>query len=126
MFPETTDEAVELENSCVHFTAIVYASQEDPMIENSSSNLTLFNIDGLYCKKNKLKTMNHWDATQFNELLGSKIDYSVAIGRSLSGKTTVSKYLVDKCGFTIFDMKLIEEDLKKRLSTEDNEVEEVS
>lgn len=125
MFPETTDEAIEFENNCSNFSAIVYASQDDPMVEIASSNLTLFNIDGLYNKKFKLRVMNQWDAVQFNELLGDKVDYSVLLGRSLSGKTTVAKYLVEKCGFTVFDMKFIEEDLKKRLSTEDNEVEEV-
>jgi len=125
MFPETTDEAVEFEKNCSNFSAIVYASQDDPMVEIASSNLTLFNIDGLYNKKFKLRVMNQWDAVQFNELLGDKVDYSVLLGRSLSGKTTVAKYLAEKCGFTVFDMKFIEEDLKKRLSTDDNEVEEV-
>jgi adenylate kinase family enzyme len=49
----------------------------------------------------------------------------VLLGRSLSGKTTVAKFLVEKCGFSLINIKAIEEDLKKRLSTEDNEVEEI-
>jgi len=125
MFPETTDEALEFEKNCCNFSAIVYASQDDPMVEIASSNLTLFNIDGLYNKKFKLRVMNQWDPVQFNELLGDKTDFSVLTGRPFSGKTTVAKFLVEKCGFSLINMKAIEEDLKKRLSTEENEVEEV-
>lgn len=36
MFPETTDEALEFEKGCAHFSAIIYASQDDPMVEIAS------------------------------------------------------------------------------------------
>jgi hypothetical protein len=89
LFPEIIEEALEFERSCASFAAIIYASAEDPMIEIKQANLTLFNIDGLYQKKFKLKMMNQWESSQFNELLGDKVDYSVVVGRSLAGKSKV-------------------------------------
>lgn len=69
--------------------------------------------------------MHAWDSTNFHEMLGEKHDYSICLGRSLSGKSEIAKALEKHCGYTVIDFKAVEEDLKKRLSTEDNEVEEV-
>jgi adenylate kinase family enzyme len=87
--------------------------------------VTLFNLDSLYQKNFKLRTMNYWDSRQLNELLGEKVDYSVILGRSLSGKSTVCKMLKEHVGYHIFEMKQVEEELKKKLGTEEEPIDEV-
>jgi len=49
-YPGSTDEALDFERGCAHFSAVIYACQEDPIIEVGSANLNLFNIDGMYHK----------------------------------------------------------------------------
>ena len=88
-FPDIIEQAQEFEKSCATITAIIYATSDDPVVEIKGNNLTLFNIDALFQKEFRLKTMSEWDSGNFNEMLGSKVDYLVVTGRSLSGKSAV-------------------------------------
>jgi dephospho-CoA kinase len=45
------------------------------------------------------------------------------MGRAHSGKTTLSKYMVESLDFTLVDMKAIREDVKKSLGTEEEPFE---
>ncbi len=124
-FPDIIEQATEFENSCANITAIIYASVKDPTIEIQGPALTTFNIDALFQKQFRLKMMNKWDNRQFCEMLGSKVDYAVVHGRALSGKTTVASYMSSQLGFKLVSMAAMEEQLKKKLGTEEEPVENV-
>ena len=58
-------------------------------------------------------------------MLGNKCDYSIVNGKMLSGKTTVANFMASQLGFKLISMPAIEEELKKKLGTEDEPVEDV-
>jgi len=124
-FPDIIEQAKEFEKNCAAITAVMYATNDDPVVEIKNNNLDLFNIDTLFQKEFRLKTMAEWDGAHFNSLIGNKTSFTLITGRQLSGKTTIAKYLTSNFGYTLFDYKVLEEDLKKKLSTEDEPVEEV-
>jgi shikimate kinase len=51
--------------------------------------------------------MSEWNYKTFEEKLGKKVNYGFILGKSLSGKTTVSKFMAEKLGYTFIDMKAI-------------------
>ena len=67
--------------------------------------------------------MNEWDFNVFNEKLGNKTEYGVIVGRTLAGKTTLSQYMGKSLGYTVIDMKVITEQCKAKLGTEDEPFE---
>jgi len=60
-FPDIIEQAKEFEKSCAAISAIVYAASDDPVVEIKNNNLTLFNIDALFQKEFRLKTVKTWD-----------------------------------------------------------------
>ena len=69
---------------------IIYSTADDNVIEIKKNNLSLFNIDSLFQKEFRLRTMTHWDWQEFQEKLGNKIDYVLFLGRTCTGKTELS------------------------------------
>ena len=67
--------------------------------------------------------MSEWDFSIFNEKLGNKTDYGVIIGRQLAGKSTLAKYMQDKLDYTLIDMKVIKEEVKKSMGSEEEPFE---
>ena len=67
--------------------------------------------------------MSSWDFQRFNELLGNKVDFSVVIGRALSGKSFVCSKMSQDLGYKPIDMKAMEEGVKKRLGTDEEPFE---
>lgn len=123
-FPDVVDQAKEFEKSCSTITAIIYATNNEPIVEiKNNNNLTLFNIDSLFQKEFRLKTMSNWSYQTFSELISNKIDYTVIIGKPLAGKTFICKLLEKHLGFKIIDMKALEEVVKKRLGSEEEPFE---
>jgi len=55
--------------------------------------LSLKNIDTLFAKEFRLKTMSEWDVSTFAEHLGKKVNWGMFTGRSYSGKKTVAASL---------------------------------
>ena len=47
-FPDIIEQAKEFEKSCAAITAVVYATNDDPVVEIKNNNLDLFNIDTLF------------------------------------------------------------------------------
>jgi len=81
----------------------------------------LFNIDSLFQKEFRLKTMNTWDYSIFEEKLGKKIEFALALGLSFSGKSEISKILKSNLDFTIIDMKAINDKIKSTKLNEEGE-----
>jgi adenylate kinase family enzyme len=69
--------------------------------------------------------MSEWNFKTFEEKLGKKINYGFILGKSLSGKTTVSKFMAEKLGYTFIDMKAIQT-AKKEGEGEEAEAVEMS
>lgn len=67
--------------------------------------------------------MANWNYTAFSEMISDKVDYSIILGKPLSGKTFLCKLLEKHLGFKIIDMKALEEVVKKRLGTEEEPFE---
>lgn len=67
--------------------------------------------------------MSEWSYQLFDEKLGNKVEYGVIVGKSLSGKTTISNKLAEMFGTTILDMKAITGDVKSKLGTEEEPFE---
>lgn len=57
------------------------------------------------------------------ELMGSKIDFGIVLGATMSGKTTVAKEVCQSANGHLISMNVISEDVRKRLSTEDEPFE---
>lgn len=94
------------------------------MVEIKNNNLTLFNIDALFQKEHRLKTMSKWDEAKWEEIIsGSKIDWSVVLGLPLQGKTTLATQLQKHLSYKLVDWKAFEEQVKKSLGTEEEPFE---
>jgi len=84
---------------------MIYPTGSGSIIEIKNNNLSQYNIDSFFQKEFRLQTMNEWSYQLFDEKLGNRVDYGIIVGKSLSGKTTVCKKLVEMYGATILDMK---------------------
>lgn len=122
-FPENIEQAKEFEKSCAKISAIIYTTGDEPTVEVTQSNLTLFNINSLYQKEFRLKTMKNWDLRTFQEHLGQKVDFGVVIGRTYSGKSTIAKYVASLSKGHVLMMSDVAEEVKKTLGTEEEPFE---
>lgn len=93
------------------------------MVEIKNNNLTLFNIDALFQKEFRLKTVKSWNTDTFQEFFSPQVDYSVVLGKPLSGKTSVCNLLAKHLNFQVIDFKAVEEKVRKGLGTEDEPFE---
>ena len=123
-FPDIIDQAREFERACAAISAIIYTTseptQENPVVEIKNNNLTLFNIDALFQKEHRLKTMSKWDDQKWQEIVGAaKIEWSAVVGLPYQGKTQLTSILAKQLGFKLVDWKQLEEEVKKSLGTED-------
>ena len=128
-FPDIIDQAKEFERSCASISAVIYttsdsSSSDYPIVEIKNNNLTLFNIDALFQKEHRLKTMSRWDDQKWAELIGNqKLDWSMIVGLPLQGKTTLAQILQKHLGFRLIDWKAIEDAVKATLGTADEPFE---
>lgn len=118
-FPEQIDQVKCFEEECAKISAIVYPTNTGATVEITQQELSMFNIESLFQKDFRLKTMNEWSFQLFNEKLGNKVEFGLISGKPLSGKTLASELLEKNHGFKVFDMDKIEEGLKATLGTED-------
>jgi adenylate kinase family enzyme len=127
-FPDIIDQAKEFERTCATISAIIYTTNENGaengLVEIKNNNLTLFNIDALFQKEHRLKTMSKWDADKWEEIIGgSKIDWSVVVGQPLQGKTQLTNIIAKNFGFKLLDWKAFEDAVKKTMGTEEEPFE---
>jgi adenylate kinase family enzyme len=129
-FPDIIDQAKEFEKTCATIAAIIYTTQDsanpadNAIVEIKNNNLTLFNIDALFQKEHRLKTMSRWDDQKWQELIGgSKVDWSIVLGLPLQGKTTLLNVISKHLGFKVVDWKQVEDAVKKTLGTDEEPFE---
>ena len=90
-FPDIIEQAKEFEDKCSKIAAMIYPTGTGNIVEIKNNNLSQYNIDSLFQKEFRLKTMSEWSKQLFEEKLGNKVEYSVIVGKSNSGKTTIAK-----------------------------------
>jgi len=100
---------------------MIYPSAQGNTVEIKGNNLTLNNIDTIFQKNFKLKTMTEWSYQLFEEKLGNKTQFGVIVGKSLSGKTTIAKKLESSLGYKILDMGAIQTAVQAKLTPEGEE-----
>lgn len=122
-FPDIIEQAREFETNCSKISAIIYSTTTDAVVQIKNNNLSLFNIDSLFQKEFRLKTMSHWDYSIFEEQLGNTVEYGAVVGNQHTGKTTVAKAMAEHFGYEIVDMKAISEKLKASMGTEEEPFE---
>ena len=122
-FPEIIEQSKEFEKSCSKIAAMIYPTGQGNIVEIKNNNLSQFNIDSIFQKEFRLKTMSEWSMQLFEEKLGNKVEFSVIVGKSNSGKTTVAKQLSSMFASTILDMKVIADKCKAKMGTEEEPFE---
>lgn len=122
-FPDQIEQAREFESKCCKIAAMIYPTGQGSVVEIKGNNLSLYNIDSLFQKEFRLKTMSEWSYQLFDEKLGNKVEYGVIVGKSLSGKTTIANKVASMLGTTILDMKAIADKVKAKLGTEEEPFE---
>ena len=122
-FPETIEQADAFEACCSAIKAIVYTSPKGANIEIKDNNLADKNIDTLFSKEFRLKTMNEWDMATFAEHLGMRTAWGVVTGHKYQGADMIKDELKKIMDIKTINMKAIEEDIKKGKGTEEEPFE---
>lgn len=92
-FPDSNEGVKVFEDNCSRISAIIYASGPEEVVELASTTLNSATMEALFSKQYRLKTLKEWNAREFEEQLGSRTEWGIVSGRSLSGKTTMANML---------------------------------
>ena len=112
------------EENCSAITAIVYATDgAQPTVEIKGDDLSLKNLDSVFAKDFRLRTMSNWDANTFEDALGKKVQWGIVYGRPHSGAKECAEAVKNIMRGKIINMKQISEEVRKSLATEDGEYE---
>jgi len=123
-FPEQIHQANIFEKHCATISAIVYVTPKgQPTVEVKGNDLSAKNIDSIFAKEFRLKTMNEWDASTFDGHLGNKVAWGMFTGRSFSGKKTVAAELQKSIKSKLVNMADLAAELKKTMGTEEEPFE---
>lgn len=123
-FPEHIEQANTFEQKCATIKAIVYTTAKgSSTVEVKGNDLSSKNIDTLFAKEFRLKTMNEWDANTFQEHLGNKVAWGLMTGRSYSGKKTLAAALSNIINAKVVSMTELQQELKKKMGTEEEPFE---
>lgn len=72
-FPETIDQATKFEFLVSRIAAVIYTSAKGPTTEIYGNDLSSKSIESLFNKSFRVKTMNTWDESTFEEHLGKRV-----------------------------------------------------
>jgi adenylate kinase len=118
-FPNTIKELKEFEDNCCEISREFFFGQPESIIADD------INLETLMQSKDKLTLMDSFNINLMNTYRGVQLQYALIVGPVTSGKTTTAKQLI-KFGFTFIEMEALAEDIKKRLATEDNPIENIT
>ena len=121
-WPTVDSDAEVFEENCSKINAIIYTTAKGkPNIEIANAND--YTLETAFSQLFKLKTMNDWDESTFEEHLGRKVSWGIVTGRQFGGIELVSSEL-ESCvsGHTI-NMTNVAENLKKAKGTEEEPFE---
>ena len=66
------------------------ATEEGPQVKIINNEPSLFNIDSMFQKEYRLKTMSEWNSRTFDQHMGKTTLWGLVSGRKYSGKTTIA------------------------------------
>jgi adenylate kinase family enzyme len=69
-FPEVIDQAEEFEKNCAQIAAVIYPTPTGSTVELKNNAIQVYNIDTMFQKDFKLKTMSEWNYRLFQDKLG--------------------------------------------------------
>jgi RNA processing factor Prp31 len=116
-FPDIVEQSVEFETNCSKIKKLIYSSENTGNnIEIKNNNISLFNLDTLFQKDFRLKTMYQWDFSEFEKLMGNATNYGIVLGQSLSGKTEVGNIMNNIMGYKVIDMNVIKKKAAETLA----------
>lgn len=122
-FPDGPEQAQYFEKNCAQIAAIVYASDAGKSTVEINGNLSVSNLDTMFQKDFKLKTMKSWDPNTFLDFLGQKVNWALVTGREYSGRAMVAAELGNMMRGKVIDMSKVSEDCRKKMGTEDEPFE---
>jgi hypothetical protein len=62
------EQARAFEDGCAKISAIIYPNdKQTPFVDILNNDLQKFNLDALFQKNNKLRTLDEWNHTKFDE-----------------------------------------------------------
>jgi len=122
-FPNQIDQVKEFEAGCAKLAAIIYPTGSSTVVDIPQKSLSLFNIESLFQKEFRLKTMSEWSFQLFNEKLGNKVEYGILVGKEFAGKSLAGTILAETQGYTVIDMAKIADAVKATLGTEEEPFE---
>jgi len=102
---------------------VIYATDAGQPTVEIMGNLSVSNLDTLFQKNFKLKTMKEWDTNTFASILGNKVDWLLVTGREYSGRGMVVAELASMIRSKVVDMNKIAEETKKKMGTEEEPFE---
>jgi len=123
-FPLSPEQAAFFEKQCCKISAIIYASanQGEKCIE-VPGNMAVANLDAVFQKDFRLKTMREWDSEHFKQHMGQSIDWCFVVGKQFSGKSELAKLLAPMVRGKVISMAAHGEAAKKKLGTEEEPFE---
>jgi len=118
-FPQTIENLMNLEKECVRINKEFYIGQQGEI------SLGEHNLETHMQSKGKLVFIENFNPDLLNTYIGNQLNYALIIGSLSSGKTTTAKKL-EKMGFILLDLDVLTEEIKKRLATPENPIENIT
>lgn len=115
-FPETTEQVEAFEQHCSTINAIILATDKGNHVEFKGETLGLFNIDSMFQKQFRLKTMEEWSTRAFEAHLGNQTQWGFVTGRQGSGKSVITREVAKLTNSHVIDMNVITEECKKKMA----------
>lgn len=123
-FPLSPEQASYFEQHCCSISAIIYASaNKDEKCIEVPGNMAVANLDAVFQKEFRLKTMSEWDSECFDKHMGQSIDWCFVVGKNMSGKTALATALAPMIRGKVISMAAHSEAAKKKLGTEEEPFE---
>eukprot|EP00826_Nyctotherus_ovalis_P030639 TRINITY_DN2445_c0_g2_i1.p1 TRINITY_DN2445_c0_g2~~TRINITY_DN2445_c0_g2_i1.p1 ORF type:complete len:741 (-),score=248.26 TRINITY_DN2445_c0_g2_i1:325-2547(-) len=118
-YPNTVKELKEFEDNCCEIFREFFLCQPEYIAADD------INLETFMQQKDRLTLIDSFNGDLMDTYRGTQLQYALIVGPVASGKTTTAKHLA-KFGFTFIEMEALAEDIKKRLATEDNPIENIT
>lgn len=125
-FPELIEEIKEFEKSCCSLKFIVHPTTESVDWQCQSEDLSQLYLESYLQKQFRLMKVQNLSNVKYEIISNpNTFNFVVIVGQPQTGKTTAAKVLTS-IGYKLLDAKVVETELKAKLSTDDNQVETVN
>jgi adenylate kinase family enzyme len=122
-FPDIIEQAGAFEAQCAKITSIFYTTRGD-VVEIKNNALQLFNIESLFQKEFRLRTLREWNEAVFFEKLGRKTEFGICLGHDhVIDRKKLAEYVTANLGMVHIDFRAINDTVKASLGTEEEPFE---